>query len=140
VLLGDSIVGRLFEAHPAQIAGRAAIVDLNLDEIFKKRAPLSGYRPIRRFPSSAFDLSFAIPRREPAAHIEAHLRDFAGPLLDTVEYLSEYVGPQVPEGMKNISYRLTVGAPDRTLSSEEINSVRAQVISRMHDLGFEMRI
>ena len=142
VYAGESRIGRLFEAHPTMLAGtgRAAIVDLDLDRILELRGTKArAYTPIRRFPSSAFDLSFAVPQREVSGRLEAQIRQFAGPLLEGVIYLSQYIGPQVPEGMKNISYRLTVGAPDRTLSSEEIGAVRARVIEEMHRLGFEMR-
>ena len=120
--------------------GRAAVLDLNLDRIHELRgAGQFVYTPVRRFPSSSFDLSFAVPLREVTGRLESQIASFAGPLLESVAYLSEYVGPQVPAGMKNISYRLTVGAPDRTLSSDEISLVRARVIEQMHALGFEMR-
>ena len=136
---GDRVIGRLFESHPNMLDGRAAILDLDLDAVLLLRLPRAHYTPIRRYPSSSFDLSFAVPRRKPAAEVAALIRNFAGPLLESAAYLSEYTGEQVPEGLKNITYRLTVSAPDRTLSSGEINAVRAAVISGMHNLGFEMR-
>ncbi len=140
VYLGEHLIGRLFEAYPSLIgSGRAAVLDLNLDRVGELNSATRAYMPIRRFPSSAFDLSFAVPLREPNGNVQAQIREFAGGLLESVAYLSEYVGPQVPAGMKNISYRLTVGAPDRTLSAEEIGFVRARVIAGMHDRGFEMR-
>ncbi len=140
LILNGEPIGRLFEAHPSLMeSGRAAILDLDLDRVSAQGGTAQAYMPLRRFPSSAFDLSFAVPRREVSGGLEALIRGFAGPLLESVVYLSEYVGPQVPEGMKNISYRLTVGAPDRTLSSEEIGAVRGRVIAKMHELGFEMR-
>jgi phenylalanyl-tRNA synthetase beta chain len=139
VVLGGTVVGRLFEAHPRMLDGRAAVLDLDLGSILQQRAPMAKYTPIRRFPSSAFDLSMIAPRRELSGDLEARLRGFAGPLLESVVYLREYTGPQVPEDRKSVSYRFTLGARERTLSSEEVNSVRAGIIAKMRELGYEMR-
>jgi len=38
------------------------------------------------------------------------------------------------------SFRLTVGSPERTLSSDEIAAIRAAIIERMRDLGYELRV
>ncbi len=38
------------------------------------------------------------------------------------------------------SFRLTVGSPERTLSSDEIAAIRANIIERMRDLGYELRV
>jgi phenylalanyl-tRNA synthetase beta chain len=115
------------------------VLDLDLGSILQQRAPMAKYTPIRRFPSSAFDLSMIAPQRELSGALEARLRGFAGPLLESVVYLREYTGPQVPEDRKSVSYRFTLGARERTLSSEEVNSVRAGIIAKMRELGYEMR-
>ncbi len=140
VVLGGSVVGRLFEAHPHMVeGGRAAILDLNLDRIAELQSAPAKYQPLRRFPPSSFDLSFMVPLRELAGSLEARIREFSGSLLERIEYLREYTGTQVPPGMKSVTYRLTLGSPDRTLSSEEATAVRSRVIEKMHELGFEMR-
>ena len=43
------------------------------------------------------------------------------------------------EGAKSVSFRLTVGSPERTLSSEEIGGIRTRIIERMRELGYEFR-
>lgn len=139
IVLDTTVIGRLFEAHPAFIQGRAAVLDLNLDKLFELRPPEPTFVPIPRFPSSSFDLSVLVPERELSANTELSLREFAGPLLRKIEFLREYVGPQLPAGMKSISYRLTLESPERTLSSSEIQDIRNQVIQQMHAGGFETR-
>jgi phenylalanyl-tRNA synthetase beta chain len=136
--LGEVKVGRLFESHPNMIEGRAAILDLNLDLVLGKRKPVSQYTPIRRYPTSAFDLSVVVPERLAEFQLKVEVRRFAGPLLDSVEYLTQY--PQPSSGTKSISYRVTVGAPDRTLSSGEINAVRAEIIDKLQALGYELKV
>ena len=140
LFLGDVNIGRLFEAHPKMMEGRAAVLDLNLDRVMGERKPQAQYVAIGRFPSSAFDLSIMAPLRRYSAEMESAIRKFAGPLLERVEYVGQYSGPQVPEGTKSVSYRVTVGAADRTLSSAEINAVRAEIIDKLQALGYELKV
>jgi hypothetical protein len=39
-----------------------------------------------------------------------------------------------------VSFRLTVGSGERTLSADEIAAVRATIIDHMRDLGYELRV
>ena len=134
-------LGRLFEFHPRMIEGRGAVLDIDLDALFGSTDKVDrAYKPLRRFPSSAFDLSVVAPAREFAERIEDRLRGLAGPLIENIEYLREYQGPQVPAGSKSVSYRLTLNAPDRTLSSGEVSQVRTTMIEGMRQLGYEMRV
>jgi len=52
----------------------------------------------------------------------------------------EYAGPPVPEGSKSVTFRVTVGSPERTLSSEEVGRIREGIIERMRGLGYELRV
>ena len=68
------------------------------------------------------------------------MASFAGPLLESVEFVREYAGPPLPEGTKSVSFRVTVGSPERTLSSEEVGEIRARMIEGMRGLGYELRV
>jgi phenylalanyl-tRNA synthetase beta chain len=57
ILWSGELVGRLFELHPSLIEGRAAILDLDLPRIQQIRPRDRTYTPLRRYPSSQFDLS-----------------------------------------------------------------------------------
>jgi phenylalanyl-tRNA synthetase beta chain len=120
--------------------GRAAVLDFDLERVMRLSAGEVKYAPIRRYPSSAFDLSVIAGEREYAAALEANLRRFAGPLVESIEFLRVYSGKPLPEGYKSVSYRLTLGAPDRTLESEEIGAIRAGIIDGMRGLGYELRV
>jgi len=134
-------VGRLFELHPRLVeTGRAAILDLDLDRVRRLAAVEARYTPIRRYPSSAFDLSVIAGLRKNAAKLEADITSFAGPLLESIQFVRQYSGPPLEEGRKSVSFRLTVGSPERTLSSEEIGEIRARIIEGMRGLGYELRV
>lgn len=140
LLLGEK-VGRLFEFHPSFVErGRAAALDLDLDSLLRITQVGKRYHAIRRFPSSAFDLSVIAPARALAGTIQAELRGFGGQEVEAVEYVREYSGPPLEEGVKSVSYRLTVAAPDRTMASEEVSAIRQRIIDGMRASGYELRI
>lgn len=136
-----SRVGRLLELHPKMLeGGRGAILDVDLREMARLMPPPPRYKPLRRFPSSAFDLSVIAGARELAGDIEERLRSLAGEALESIEFVRQYSGPPLAEGQKSVSFRLTVAAPDRTLSSEEVAAIRARIIEGMRESGYQLRI
>jgi phenylalanyl-tRNA synthetase beta chain len=141
ILWRGQTVGRLFELHPSLIeSGRAAVLDLNLRLVQSLSAAEIKYTPIRRYPSSAFDLSVVAGLRQHAGKLEASVASFAGPLLESIQFQRQYSGPPLEEGQKSVSFRLTVGSPERTLSSEEVGEIRARIIEKMRELGYELRV
>ncbi len=134
-------VGRLFELHPALgVEGRAAVLDLNLAETQRLDSDERRYQPLRRFPTSAFDLSVVADLRQPAGEIEERLAAAAGSDLVEIEFVRQYTGAPLPEDRKSVSYRLTVGASDRTLSSDEVAAIRNRVIEALRAAGYELRV
>ncbi|HTA69743.1 MAG TPA: hypothetical protein VK776_15750, partial [Bryobacteraceae bacterium] len=134
-------VGRIFELHPSlKVDGRAAILDLDLALLERLDKGDVRYEPLRRYPTSAFDLSVVTDLRRPAGEIERRLAEAAGDGLVDIEFVREYIGAPLPADRKSVSFRLTVGAPDRTLSSEEVAVIRDRVIEAMRKSGFDLRV
>ena len=135
-------VGRVFELHPSLIeTGRAAVLDLDLDRVPALAAAAElRYTPIRRYPSSAFDLSVIAGLRDPAGELQSKVRSFAGPLVESVEFLRQYSGPPLEAGQKSVSFRLIAGSPERTLSNDETTAIRARIIEGMRALGYDLRV
>jgi phenylalanyl-tRNA synthetase beta subunit len=52
----------------------------------------------------------------------------------------QYSGAPLAEGTKSVSFRLTVGSAERTLSSDEISGVRNAIIEGMRASGYELRV
>jgi len=132
-------VGRLFELHPSVgigggVEGRAAILDLDLIKMESLGDRERRYQPWSRFPVSAFDVSVVAGLREPSIQIERRLATAAGSDLVQIQFLREYTGAPLPPDCKSVTYRLTVGAADRTLSSEEVGAVRERVIGAVTKL------
>jgi phenylalanyl-tRNA synthetase beta chain len=133
-------IGRLFEMHPSLVEhGRAALLDIDLRGLYAAMPKSIRYEPIRRFPTSAFDLSVITNQRKPVGDIQRDLR--TGPeSVIAVEFVREYSGPPLAAGTKSVSFRVTLGAADRTLSSEEIADARTASIERLRTKGYELRV
>jgi phenylalanyl-tRNA synthetase beta chain len=126
--------------HPTLIEnGRAAILDLDLTLIQANPRPAIRYRPVHRFPSSAFDVSVIASERELASTLETRIRELAGDLNEAVEYVREYQGAPLNAGEKSVSFRVVVGAPDRTLSAADITAVRERIVEGLKSDGYHLR-
>jgi phenylalanyl-tRNA synthetase beta chain len=132
-------VGDLYELHPSLLEnarGRAAILDLDLDalqELPSQRAP---YRPLRRFPTSSFDLSIVATTHTLVADLGNKLRQSAGESLVSLQFLLIF---PLPPDKKSVSFRLTLGADDRTLTAEEVTRTREKVVEGIKAAGYELR-
>jgi phenylalanyl-tRNA synthetase beta chain len=138
VLHGETSVGRLFEFHPNMVeTGRAAVLDLDLTVLQRLQPATPRYQPLRRFPASAFDLSVVAGPRVLIADVQSALERLAGAPLLSIVFLREF---GLPDGNRSLSYRLTVGAPDRTLAPEEAGAVRNTIIEGMREAGYQLRV
>jgi phenylalanyl-tRNA synthetase beta chain len=140
VIYFGEVIGRLFEFHPSMVKGRGSVLDLDVDALMRLCRWDRKYQPIRRFPSSAFDLSVIVAERSLVGEIQQQLARLAGESLERIEFVRQYTGAPLAEGTKSVSYRLTLAAADRTLSSEEVGAVRSGIIEGMRSQGFELRV
>lgn len=138
-------LGRLFELHPSlleseKLEGRAFVFDVDLDLAQKVAGQPVKYQPPRRYPASAFDLSVITTLREPVAAIQNHLLDLGGSAVVSIEFVRQYAGPPLEHERKSVSYRIEVGAPNRTLTNEEVSEIRSRMIDGMRAAGYELRV
>ncbi|HET9280730.1 MAG TPA: phenylalanine--tRNA ligase subunit beta [Candidatus Angelobacter sp.] len=134
---GGERMGTLYELHPSLLdRGRAAILDLDLDALQALPAQAEKYQPLRRFPTSSFDLSIVAGTREPVATLENKLRHLAAQYLVLLQFLLIF---PLPGEKKSVSFRLTFGADDRTLTNEEVTGIREHVVNGIKSAGYELR-
>jgi phenylalanyl-tRNA synthetase beta chain len=130
-LVGE--VGRLFEFHPKMVEnGRAAVLELDLTLLNKPRE--TRYQPLRRFPESAFDLSVLAPARMLIGDVQGAMP--ALPEILSIEFLGAFATPDLK---RSLTYRITLGAPDRTLTSAETGAIRERIIEAVKLHGCEFR-
>ena len=142
----QEVIGRLFELHPALLQaegmeGRAVFFDIDLTAAQRASAegPAFRYMPPRKYPTSGFDLSVVADSKTPVEQIETELAQLTGANLVTLEFIRQYSGPPLPVGQKSVSYHLKLGAPDHTMTAEEVTGIRNNIIQGMQARGFELR-
>ncbi|MBV9085073.1 MAG: phenylalanine--tRNA ligase subunit beta [Acidobacteriaceae bacterium] len=139
-------IGRIFELHPSLlhgvgIEGRAVLFDVDLEAAAAGAASrIKQYRPVRRYPTSGFDLSIVTGMRVPVARIEDDLRKLAGEGLAEIHFVRQYAGPPLDAGQKSVSYHIEVGAFDHTLTADEVAAIRGRIIDGMRQLGYDLRV
>lgn len=103
---------------------------LPLDEILRLAPPPVRYRALPRFPAVQRDLAFLVGalRAVSAAEIEAAIREEAGPLLRQITLFDVF---QFEDGRRNLAWRLTFQADERTLTDEEVNAIQERVAARI---------
>ncbi|MBZ5604226.1 MAG: phenylalanine--tRNA ligase subunit beta [Acidobacteriia bacterium] len=135
VYFGDTRIGRLFEFHPRMVeSGRAAVLDLDLPLLQKSQPPVARYQALRRFPTSAFDITVVGEARATIGAVQSAIPRSSGIL--SIDFLREF---ELPDGRRSLSFRITAGASDRTLSSEEVGAIRASAIEALTRSGYESR-
>ena len=133
-------LGRLFELHPTLVeVGRAAILDINLQQVLRLGPEVKKYTPLRRYPSSEFDLSVVTGLRQLSAELATQIRQAAGSGCERVDYLYAYRGKPLADDQQSLTYRVRVGAADHTLSSDDVTAVRNSIIESLKASGYTLR-
>jgi phenylalanyl-tRNA synthetase beta chain len=141
----------LIEGEPAGVLGEVAspvqqaydlpakvyLFELDLERLLAAACEHKPYRQLPRFPALLRDLAFVCADDE--AHAAARLQELilaaGGETLREVQAFDLFVSPErLGAGMKNLAYRLTFRAADRTLTDAEVDElverVKASVAAR----------
>ncbi|HBH53683.1 MAG TPA: phenylalanine--tRNA ligase subunit beta [Planctomycetaceae bacterium] len=102
-------------------------IDLGVLEPLLQLSP--PYKPIPEFPPIHRDINFVLDDAVSYRELSEVIRSAAGTLLEEVDFSSQYRGPQIPADKKSYVVRLQYRAPDRTLTSEEVDSIQQKVIA-----------
>ena len=134
------LLGILGEAHPLMAENYGInvpvyIAELAFDEIFATADTKKSYKPLPKYPASTRDFSFVCDEDMEVGAIEGVMQKAGGKLVESVALFDIYRGPQLGEGKKSVSLRVTLRATDRTLTVEEADKVTKKMLN---DLKFKM--
>jgi phenylalanyl-tRNA synthetase beta chain len=134
VLTDGTTVGYAGELHPKVLATlglppRAVALELDVEVLVRASEPTTRYHEISTYPAALTDVALVVSDRVTAAEVERSLRSGAGGFLEEVVLFDVYAGEQVGDGNTSLAYRLTFRAPDRTLTTEEVNEFRDAAVA-----------
>ncbi|MFN9720873.1 MAG: phenylalanine--tRNA ligase subunit beta [Planctomycetota bacterium] len=87
------------------------------------------YQPIPRFPSISRDLNFVLPEAVSWEQLAGTVSESAGSLLLSTSFGGQYRGKQIEADRKSYVITCRFMAADRTLTTEEVDSVVRNVIA-----------
>ncbi|MFN3660304.1 MAG: hypothetical protein ACK4TN_03585, partial [Brevinematales bacterium] len=119
--------------YPAYVAE----VDMGVLESLKK--PFGRLKDIPTVPPIPRDISVVVDREIPGRKLMNAMR-LAHPLIRDVEFTDIYIGPQLPAGKKSVTFSFLVQAQEKTLTDEEANAIRDEVVELLRkSFGAELR-
>ena len=145
MLADGSCAGILGEVHPTvartyDLDNGTLIAALDFAVLFANRGGLVEYKPLPKFPASTRDFSFVCAEALEVGHIEEIMAKAGGRLVEDIRLFDIYRGPQIGEGNKSVSIRVTLRAADRTLTVEECDKAAAKIIAALdRELGIKLR-
>lgn len=139
ICVGETNVGSvgLLAKKPSLDCGikNIAVVMFEIDTEYL--SPLASrtnkFEHLDEFPTIDYDVSllFDLDTKWQDIYSAAIKKKNADSYLKDVAFVEEYKGAQVPVGKKSVTLRLTIGAHDHTLKSDEIDKCVASVIKAL---------
>jgi len=132
-LADGTLVGHAGELHPKVVAAlglppRTCAGELDVDVLTAASEDRVQARELSTHPVAQSDVALVVDEPVAAAALESALRQGAGEMLESVWLMDIYRGDQVGPGRKSLAYRLVFRAPERTLTTKEVNGLRDRAI------------
>jgi phenylalanyl-tRNA synthetase beta chain len=132
-LADGTLVGHAGELHPRVVAALGlpsgtCAGELDVDVLTLASEVRVQARELSTYPVAQSDVAMVVDEQVAAAALESALRRGAGEMLESLSLMDIYRGDQVGPGRKSLAYRMVFRAPERTLTTKEVNGLRDQAI------------
>jgi phenylalanyl-tRNA synthetase beta chain len=97
------------------------------------------FEDVTTFPAVRQDLAVVVPRDVPLARVRAAVLAGGGELLRSATVFDLYEGEQLGEDRKSLALRLEFRAGDRTLTDEEVATLREAIAEELDRIGGSLR-
>jgi len=144
IFIENEAIGIMGEIHPEtqrnfELSESVGVFELNLDRLLSYVQPLRHFEEIPRFPGVAMDVAVVVAEEVAASEIEKIIKEEGGKLLRRVDLFDVYRGGQVSGGKKSLAFSLSFRSDDRTLDLDEVKKIHGRIISKLAQIGAELR-
>jgi phenylalanyl-tRNA synthetase beta chain len=129
--LAPSVTERL--SHPTTVI----LFELSTERLIAESETIPSYSEPSRFPASKRDLSLTAPIDLPEAEIRAVIE--GEPQVESVLLYDLYRGGQLPQDRKGLTYEISLRAPDRTMTDDEVTRIISRITARLAELDVAIR-
>lgn len=128
--------GYLGEVHPAflkhwDIEMPVFFAEFSLEKILPGVASKKIYSEVPRYPATERDLSLVVAESVHSGTVEQDILQLGKGLIRRVEVFDLFCGGRVPQGHKNLAYRILYQSLERTLVSEEIQRLHSEIAEQI---------
>lgn len=138
-------LGCVYTLHPAIAKAydlqkhNIAILELNFSDLLKSHTKELKYQPIAKFPSLDIDISVIVEQNTEIGTLETAILKSDKSLINQVTLFDIYQGQNLESGKKSIAFKVTLQAPDRTLTDQEMTTIQQQIFKNLEKIGGQIR-
>ena len=117
------------------------IIDIKLQDIFELQKSVTPvFHDIPKFPPVLRDLSFIISKKYSYNEVLNAIYSINKKLITKVELFDEYIGKNIKDGYRSLTFSLIFSSDTKTLTEDNINIILLKVIEKLKsDFNIEMR-
>ncbi len=146
IYVGETLIGSmgLLDKKASMACGiknlAVALADIDTDLLVPFKSRTNTFTHLPEYPVNDYDISMLVDTSDTWDAIRAAVLSKNRDYLRGVSFVEEYHGKQIPAGKKSVTIRLAVGADDKTLTSDEIETCALAVIKTLtKTIGAEVR-
>ena len=146
MMANGAVIGWVGEVHPLvcdafDAAAPVVAFELDVAALVKAARPARDYVAVPTFPAVVMDQAFVVGEDVTHEKLMQVMASAGGKLLESVALFDVYRDEErVGAGKKSVAYSFIYRAPDRTLTSEEVEKVHAKLVSKVEKAtGAEIR-
>lgn len=139
LLVGNEVVGQVFELHPKtaaqfKLTHKVGLININLSRLQELSSThhQSSFTSLALYPSIKRDIAFVVSSEITYQSISEALLHI-DPLLNQVELFDVYAGNKLQAGQKSMAFHLTYQHPERTLTTVEVDKIQTAVEKILRD-------
>lgn len=131
-------IGFLGEISPRitdefKIKTKVVYFDVFFEKLSKLTSEEHEYRPISPYPAAIRDIAVLVPQEVRVEEVLNKIETVGGKLIRDVDLFDIYEGEELPEGKKNLAFRIIYQAEDRTLTAKEIDELQQKIIKTLEE-------
>ena len=138
-------LAKVFVPHP-QVAKNhdldkhsIALFEVNFTELMKLEKIDRKYKKLAKFPSIQIDISILTDQNAETGTFQKAIHEADAELITNVTLFDIYEGDRIKANKKAIAFAITLQAPDRTLTDEEMLSTQKLIFKNVEKLGGTIR-
>ena len=140
---GEEIVGWVGALHPGLIHrlnldGKVYVFELALELIKQRNVPK--FSELSKYPAIRRDLAIVVDEAVSAEQVCACVKNAAPDYTRQVQMFDVYRGKGIDSGRKSLALGLTLQAPSRTLTDQEVDEIIQDIVTSLNnELGGTLR-